>query len=360
MALLIFAVILTSVVVLSIPLNSLIIIVFLKTRQSRHDAHRDFLILSLAVSDILQALFGYPAEIRSLFNGELQDAESAACKFTAFAVTFFGLTSINHLVFMMIKRACIVLYPFGTLTTEKFYSYVSVTFSWLISFVFALIPWVSWSGYGGTKDRCSINWKDGSLHNRIYLYILFGCQFVLPFLIIIICYFIILKVLRKSVDSQRSRNASLPKEIQEKLKKNESERKAVSMVVLMTSAYLIAWTPYAIISLMTINMGDDFISQNAVLYISFLAKSSTLCNPVIYAIYSNKEYRMRMIRSYNKWRSSNIISSSSNSKEDGASCAGGQCAEKFDSSSSSTGWTSVQFADIYRPSKISTANVEGV
>ena len=358
MVLLIFAVILTSIVVLSIPLNSLIIFVFLKTRQSRHEAHRDFLILSLAVSDLLQALFGYPAEIRSLFKGELQDAESAARQFTAFAVTFFGLTSINHLVFMMIKRAYIVMYPFGTLVTEKCYSYVSVTFSWLISFVFALVPWISWSGYGGTKDRCSINWKDGSLHNRIYLYLLFGFQFLLPFLIIIICYFVILKVLRKSQDNQRSRNASLPKEIQEKLKKKESERKAVSMVLLMTSAYLIAWTPYAIISLMTISLGDDFISQNAVLIISFLAKSSTLCNPIIYAIYSNKEYRLRMIRSYNMWRSSNIISSS-DSDENGAPC-GGRGAEKVDSLNSSTGWSSVGFADVYLPEKKSIVATEGV
>ena len=73
------------------------------------------------------------------------------------------------------------------------------------------------------------------------------------------------------------------------------------MVSWMTAAYIISWTPYAVVSLITVSNGKSFIlSEGVMMAVAITAKSSTLFNPVIYGLMYN-DFRNKAKRLFRKW-----------------------------------------------------------
>lgn len=63
---------------------------------------------------------------------------------------------------------------------------------------------------------------------------------------------------------------------------NQAEKKVTQMVVWMVSAFLLAWSPYAIFALIK-QFGDpDIITPGIAILPALIAKSSICYNPVIY------------------------------------------------------------------------------
>nr|QYF06572.1 ciliary opsin [Macrobiotus sp.] len=56
------------------------------------------------------------------------------------------------------------------------------------------------------------------------------------------------------------------------------------MVIVMVAAFLFAWTPYAIVSLIVVFGGDYLITPSAAAAPAILAKSSIVYNPIIYLL----------------------------------------------------------------------------
>nr|QYF06567.1 ciliary opsin [Macrobiotus sp.] len=60
------------------------------------------------------------------------------------------------------------------------------------------------------------------------------------------------------------------------------------MVILMVAAFLLAWMPYAVVSLIVVFGGDHLITASAAAAPAILAKSSIVYNPVIYVLTNAK------------------------------------------------------------------------
>lgn len=65
-------------------------------------------------------------------------------------------------------------------------------------------------------------------------------------------------------------------------KKNRSENKVTCMVGIMIMAFMIAWTPYSIFSLIKQFGNPDSISPGMAILPSLFAKTSICYNPIIY------------------------------------------------------------------------------
>ena len=259
---------------------------------------QDAYIVSLAVSDFLQAMVGYPSEIRSLFTNDQQ--EPNICRLTGFSVTFLGLVSINHLVFLMIERACVISMPFQTVWKSKKYVGSAIFASWVIGFICAIAPLVGWSKYtaADAKYLCSINWEDKTEAGKAYVYFLFASQFILPLVLIFGCFGVIFFQLKKT--AQRIISSTSTSTTSTNENRNYTS-KWTFMVSWMTAAYIISWTPYAVVSLITVSNGKSFIlSEGVMMAVAITAKSSTLFNPVIYGLMYN-DFRNKAKRLFRKW-----------------------------------------------------------
>lgn len=63
---------------------------------------------------------------------------------------------------------------------------------------------------------------------------------------------------------------------------NKAERQVTHMIAVMITAFLVAWTPYAILALL-IQFGDpDYVSPAMGVVPALVAKSSICYNPLIY------------------------------------------------------------------------------
>ena len=227
--------------------------------KSRHTLKsQDAYLASLALSDLLQALIGYPAEIRSLIKDEPQQSETEICRWTGFVVTFLGLVSINHLMFMSIERALVVSYPFSTIFKSKKFVLSLILVSWILGFFWAFFPLVGWSSYATEKDnhRCSINWVDETASGKMYVYTLFAFQFMLPVIIIFISFAFLRFEMKRMMSRVSENNQYSPNE------DASGQRKTTRMIIVITIAFFVSWTPYAVVSLYTTLTADKMHRDN--------------------------------------------------------------------------------------------------
>ena len=88
--------------------------------------------------------------------------------------------------------------------------------------------------------------------------------------------------------SQKCEELSLPETTLKYRKK--LERKHCMMTLVMVGAFLAAWSPYALCVLFLTIMGS--FPDKLLMVSAYIAKSSTLFNPIIYSIYL-KDFRRR-------------------------------------------------------------------
>ena len=75
----------------------------------------------------------------------------------------------------------------------------------------------------------------------------------------------------------------------------EHQKRSTRMVALMISCFLIAWLPYALVSVTVMTGHKHVLSETATLVPQVLAKSSLIYNPIIYAFMNRK------VRLENPW-----------------------------------------------------------
>ncbi|XP_024873502.1 green-sensitive opsin-like [Temnothorax curvispinosus] len=152
------------------------------------------------------------------------------------------------------------------------HAYILAFLVWIYALSLSLPPFFNWGTYGPEAGNisCSVSWEihDPETHNDIYIGFLFLFGFFLPVIIIISSYCGIIKTLKK-----------IGKRISAK---NRREKKVTKMVYLMILAFLIAWSPYAVLALATQYFNVQPSHIVAVLP-ALLAKSSICYNPIIYA-----------------------------------------------------------------------------
>lgn len=271
------SVFLSVVCFLALVLNSSVIIVFLGNRSALL-IPSNYLLLSMAFSDVLRAILVLPVAVYANYN-HLWMVDESICQYIAFASTLLGLSSMVHLVslalqrWITIKRASLEQIPERKMATF-------VVGLWLFSLMWSLCPLFGWSSFGPEPGYagCAINWHPSEPSDKAFIVCLFIFFFFLPVAIATFCYIRIYVEVRKMAKNAVQRWGTVAIPTQETL---QAKARTVKMSLVMLLAFLVAWTPYAVVSMYS-SFTPVIISPLLSTLPALFAKFSTCYNPIIF------------------------------------------------------------------------------
>ncbi|XP_066925346.1 rhodopsin-like [Clytia hemisphaerica] len=279
-------------VTLGTILNLLVIITLLFMITKGDHELRNVILMSLAVSDMLPALFGFSLELTST-------DDIMFCKISAFAVTSSSLSSIMHMVLLMIERAYTIKYPYRAHIVLKRKSIMAcfVSIAWIYGTVLGVCPLLGWGNYtheGVSMKRCSIDINMNTWSVTTYNYSLLLLGYLIPIAASVACYVVIKKEYGKLSEKAVRYQGKSSLMTQHTM---DIQRSFTLMFLVMLLAFLISWTPYALCIIYRLCHGT--VSPFVLDISAYFGKSSIIFNPIIYTlIYKNFNKALRRVLSF--------------------------------------------------------------
>ena len=280
-----FAVISAVICVTSVLFNGLVCWVFYKKKQLLNAPN--IFIASVTLSDFLYSVTCLPLLVITNAHGRWIYGDSG-CTATAFIATLSGLTSLMNLSVASYERyvALVFLYRKNRTFSRRRAVCLSVAM-WLYALFWSVTPLCGWSGFEleGIGTSCSVRWKSHDKLDLSYNICLMLACFVLPVSIMISSYY---RCCHEIIKSARRAKRTWGKKSTFTRKTFEMERKMVFLFAVMTVAFLVAWAPYAVVSLISMIAGSDVIGDVTASIPAYIAKTSTCYNPIIYVFLYKK------------------------------------------------------------------------
>ncbi|XP_028432272.1 parapinopsin [Perca flavescens] len=263
----------------AIILNATVIIVSLMHKQLRQPLN--FALVNMAVADLGTAMTGGVLSVVNNAQGYFSLGRTG-CVMEGFAVALFGITSLCTVALIAVERMFVVCKPLGHMTFQKKHAVGGIALSWLWSLTWNLPPLFGWGRYEleGVGTSCAPDWHNRDPQNVSYILAYFAVCFAVPFAIILASYGKLMWTLHQVSKMTCLEGGAVAK----------GELKVAYMVVLMVLTFLISWLPYASLALLVVYNPEVEIHPLVGTVPVYLAKSSTVYNPVIY-IYLNKQFR---------------------------------------------------------------------
>ncbi|KAL2091595.1 hypothetical protein ACEWY4_013858 [Coilia grayii] len=270
------SVIMGIVTVTAVTLNSTVIIVTSRHRQLRQPLN--YALVNLAVADLGTAVMGGMPAVLSNAAGRHMTGR-AGCVLEGFSVSLFGITALCTVALIAAERLFVVRKPLGNMKFQAWHAVTGVVVSWVWSLIWNTPPLFGWGDYQleGVKTSCGPDWHSRKPGNVSYILCYFLLCFAIPFTFIIVSYSWLLLTLRQVARLGGGATA-------------KAEAKVAWMVVAMVLAFLVSWLPYAVLALVVVCDPDVNFSPLVAMVPVYLAKSSTVYNPLIY-IFMNKQFR---------------------------------------------------------------------
>ena len=280
-----FAVLSAVICVTSVLFNGLVCLVFYKKKRLLNAPN--IFIASVALSDFLYSVTCLPLLVITNAHGRWIFGVSG-CKATAFIATWSGLTSLMNLAVASYERyaALVFLYKKNRTFSRRKAVCLSVAM-WLYALFWSVMPLCGWSGFEleGIGTSCSVRWKSRDKMDLSYNICLMLACYILPVSVMISSYY---RCCLEIIKSTRRAKRTWGKKSSFTRKTLEMERKMVFLFAVMTVAFLVAWTPYAVVSLISMIAGSGAISDVTASIPAYIAKTSTCYNPIIYVFLYKK------------------------------------------------------------------------
>ncbi|KAG7524806.1 vertebrate ancient opsin-like [Solea senegalensis] len=260
----------------------------------------NLLLMNISISDLLVCVLGTPFSFAASTQGRWLIGK-AGCVWYGFANSLFGIVSLISLAVLSYERYTTMVVPAEADPSNYRKICLGIILSWVYSLIWTMPPLLGWSHYGpeGPGTTCSVNWMARTANNISYIICLFVFCLIIPFLVIVFCYGKLLCAIRQvsGINASTSR---------------KREQRVLCMVVVMVICYLLCWLPYGIMALMATFGPPGFVTPEASIIPSVLAKASTVVNPVIYVFMNKQFYRclQALLRCEAPQRGSSIRSSS--------------------------------------------------
>ncbi|CAL8258938.1 opsin 7, group member b [Gadus morhua] len=265
--------------VLSLMGNGILLFVAYRKKSSLKPA--EFFVVNLAISDLSMTISLFPLAIPSalahrwLFNPSL-------CTVYAFCGVLFGLSSLTNLTVLSSVCWLKVCCPNYGNKFSYWHACLLVAAVWCYAMVFALGPLSGWGQYGAEPygTACCIDWNAPS-HSRAamsYIICLFFFCYIVPCTVIALSYAFILMTVRGS-------RQAVQQHMSPQNKVANTQTLIVKLSVAVCLGFLIAWSPYAIVSMWAAFGDPQNVPPMAFALAAMFAKSSTLYNPVIYLVF---------------------------------------------------------------------------
>ncbi|XP_037792552.1 lateral eye opsin-like [Penaeus monodon] len=168
--------------------------------------------------------------------------------------------------------------------------------AWVYSAAWCSLPFLGWNQYvlEGFLTSCTFDYLSGDAWSRSYVVALFLAAYIVPLAVIACCYVhIVISVNRHDEDILNHERAQ-----GEGVKYTNLQRREAQLArVVFTSVFFwaLAWTPYAVISMLGVFSWHSALTPLATMLPALFAKLSTVYNPFIYAV-SHPRYRQELGR----------------------------------------------------------------
>ncbi|XP_068812763.1 cysteinyl leukotriene receptor 1 [Struthio camelus] len=265
--------------------NGVVLYVLIKTYRQK-TAFQIYM-LNLAVSDFL-CVCTLPLRVVYYVHKGNWFFNDFLCRISSYALYVNLYCSIFFMTAMSFFRCIAIVFPVQNinLVTEKKAKMVCVGIWVFVTLTSA--PFLRNGSYQhGNKTKCFEPPEDSQKTNLVVIldFIALFVGFIIPFVVITICYTMIIRTLLKN-----------------SLKKNQANRKkAVWMIVIVTATFLVSFTPYHILRtvhlhalrLKKASCEDAIYLQKSVVVTLPLAASNCCFDPLLY-FFSGGNFRKRL------------------------------------------------------------------
>ncbi|XP_019629020.1 PREDICTED: galanin receptor type 1-like [Branchiostoma belcheri] len=258
--------------------NALVIAVLLRTGKEMQNTTNVF-ILNLSIADLFFIIFCVPFQA-TVYSLPEWVFGLFMCKFVHFCQCTTMLASIFNLVAMAIDRYLAVVHPVTSMDIRKPQS------AWLAELVVWILAMGTASPYlvyydivnHGAKSEqefCIEVWEEIENQRPVYIAFQFTFGYVLPLMIITICYCLVIK--RLNATSKRSQA-------------NRAKKRITKMLIVVVVVFGICWLPHHIMHLW-VNFGEFPYTMTTYvlkLFSHCMAYANSCLNPIIYAFLSTE------------------------------------------------------------------------
>ncbi|XP_059194849.1 opsin 9 [Centropristis striata] len=239
------AVFLTFTCVMSFLGNGMSLLIYCRKRKKLRPP--ELMTINLALLDLGFSLLGGPFFIISSLCHAWVFGETG-CLWYGIQGFVFGIGSLLTTCLISLDRCLkICCLRYGQ-WIERRHGFLSIALVWVYTLFWALLPLFGFGSYGpepyGTS--CTINWwgMRSSLNDRIYIFLVLVLCFGVPTLAILASY---LAILLRVYRSNRIL-ASIPSS---SVSHTSKDLRLAKMAAVVCISFLVAWTPYATVSLIS-------------------------------------------------------------------------------------------------------------
>ncbi|XP_013400870.1 visual pigment-like receptor peropsin [Lingula anatina] len=240
----------------------------------------------MCVCNLVEAALSFPLMASSSFAQRWLFSK-IGCQIYAFIIFSLGLTGIFHLVIVAVDRYLVICKD----TKVKKGSAIKGSIAcWLSGILWATLPFLGWNGYIFERAHlsCCINWYSKDPQDLSYIVtIMVFCLFV-PMAVMSFTYGRIYITIKNSHQPSASTGKNSSGKFSRRKRKRQT--KMLKMIIAMTVAFLLSWSPYAIVSLWAAFDDLRHIPPTSDVIPALLAKASVIWNPIIY-VAMNQQFR---------------------------------------------------------------------
>ncbi|XP_064196337.1 opsin-5 [Anguilla rostrata] len=255
-------------------------VLYMSVRRKTKLKPPELMTVNLALFDFGITVTGKPFFVVSSFSHRWIFGWEG-CRYYGWAGFFFGCGSLITMTLVSLDRYLkICHHRYGT-WLKRHHAFLAMVFTWLYASFWATMPLVGWGNYApepfGTS--CTLDWwlaQASASGQSFVMCILFFCL-IFPTVIIVFSYAKIIckvKASAKEVSHYDTRNKS----------SHILEMKLTKVAMLICAGFLIAWIPYAVVSVWSAFGAHDSIPIPVSVIPTLLAKSSAMYNPIIYQV----------------------------------------------------------------------------
>ncbi|XP_064599927.1 5-hydroxytryptamine receptor 1A-like [Liolophura sinensis] len=266
------------------------------------DDRSNLFIINLAITDLSSAIIVMSSSFVSLVADKWPFPQ-IVCDFVCAANYCFIIVSMLTLSFISIDRYQAVINPLlyiQRMTRPKIFAMIS--YSWLQGVAFACIPVAfRWVSYDYWEVICAIEWHTDP-QALYYVILAFLMCFLIPGIILAVCYFCVLREARHcrigcvkmNTSNSRLENGG------QRTKNVNSNSKTIRSLIFVVLAYFICLTPFCVTKLIkVISAQPNFLPGYINLLSSWFGYLSSAINPLIYGIF-RRDFRRVYLRIIHK------------------------------------------------------------
>nr|AMP19648.1 opsin 2 [Euphausia superba] len=285
----------TFIVFFAVTGNSMVVWLFNKHAPLRTPSN--FLVVNLALSDLIMMTTNCPFFVYNCFSGGRWSLPAEYCNIYACLGAITGVCSIWTLAMISADRYNIICNGFNGPKLSKGKAAAMSLFAWFMAIGIALCPLIGWGGYGpeGILTSCSFDYLSQDIGTITYNLFMIIFDYFVPLFVIVGSYAMIVKAIFAHEEAMRAQAAKMNVKSLRTQEANEqrAEIRIAKTAIFNIGLWIVCWTPYTVITYHGCIGDFEGLKPLTTTLPALFAKSASCYNPFVYAI-GHPKFRQAM------------------------------------------------------------------